>query len=264
MSILVVIPARYNSSRFPGKPLAKIKSKSGHKTTLIEMTWRAASKLKFDHKLVVATDDLRIEEECKRFDAEVIQTSKLCRNGTERVAETVSLIKEKFDVIINFQGDSPLLPLEYVELLVHEMKNKDTKVATPLIKMNKAMYNTAMRDKEMNLIGPTFAVCKKNLNALYFSKSIIPFSIGSKMQIRPEQFYFHVGLYAYSQDILDYYSKLEEGDLEKKEGLEQLRFLENDIDIKCVVAEDKGMPMWEVNNPTDIAIVEKIVKSGSL
>ena len=261
MKKLIVIPSRYQSSRFPGKPLSLIETKSGDKITLVEMTWRTAKKLEFDYRIVVATDDSRIEEECNRFGAEVIITPKSCANGTERVAETVKILNENFDVIINLQGDSPLLPTQYISLLAKAMKNKLIKVATPIIQIDSSMYSTVNKDRETNLVGPTFVVCKKNLNALYFSKAIIPSNF-SKNDKNPNKFYFHVGLYAYTQDILERYTEMDEGALEKQEGLEQLRFLENDIDVRCVVVEAKGSPVWEVNNPSDIAIVEKIQKSG--
>ncbi|MDC3067985.1 3-deoxy-manno-octulosonate cytidylyltransferase [Paracoccaceae bacterium] len=260
MGNLVVIPARYASSRFPGKPLTKIKL-NGEEKTLIEITWNAARRLKLDKRLIIATDDTRIERECKKFGAEVIITSKNCRNGTERVAEAVRLLKDKSDVIFNFQGDSPLIPDDYVYSLLESMKDGDISVATPIIKMDSKLYLDIKRDIEANSIGATSVVVKKNFDALYFSKTIIPTVHPKKNFDCP--FYFHVGLYAYTRNALENYAQMGPGFLEEQEGLEQLRFIENGVEVKCVLVGKKGSRVWEVNNPSDIIVVERLLKSGS-
>ncbi len=260
---LIVIPARYMSKRFEGKPLALIRDKMGVKKTLIERTWDSAKKVKKVEKVIVATDDERIEQECKRFGADVIITSKLCKNGTERVQETVKNLKENYDVIINFQGDSPLIPSEYVYSIIYSMNDKNVKIATPVLEMDKTLFGQIKKDRTGNLVGSTSVVFKKNFDALYFSKSFIPFRKKDE-NFKPEVYYFHVGLYAYRPIALKNYTDFGEGKLENLEGLEQLRFLENDVPIKCVPVRRKRQGFWEVNNFSDIKIVENILASGSL
>ena len=262
MRTLIVIPARYMSKRFEGKPLALIQDKTGIKKTLIERTWESAKKVKKIEKVIIATDDERIEKECKRFGADVVMTSKSCKNGTERVGETVKSLKENYDVVINFQGDSPLIHSEYVYSLINSMNDKTVRVATPVLEVNKALYRQIIKDRSADIVGSTSVVFKKNYDALYFSKSFIPLKTPDT-NFKPKSYYFHIGLYAYRSYALEKYTNFGEGRLESIEGLEQLRFLENDLPIKCVPVRRKKSGFWEVNNFSDVKIVEKILASSS-
>jgi 3-deoxy-manno-octulosonate cytidylyltransferase (CMP-KDO synthetase) len=260
---LIVIPARYKSKRFEGKPLAIIRDRKGVEKTLIQRTWESAKKIKNIEKLIVSTDDKRIEKVCKSFGADVVITSSSCKNGTERVAQTLKQIKEKFDFVINFQGDSPLTPSDYVYQLLNTMKNTSLEVATPVLEVNQTLLNHIKADEGNSEVGSTSVVFKKNFDALYFSKKLIPFKkLGGPF--KRKSLYFHVGLYIYTEKALEKYLCYKEGNLEKIEGLEQLRFLENNLDIKCVLVNRKKYGFWEVNNPGDIKIVEGILASGSL
>ncbi len=261
MKTLIVIPARYKSKRFPGKPLSLIRDREGKRKTLIERTWESARKIKNIDNLIISTDDKRIEKECKNFGANVIITSEKCKNGTERVGETVKILENNYDIVINFQGDSPLTPSDYVNHLINTMKKRSVKVATPVIEIDKTLFNNIRSDQKKSIIGATSVVFNKKLDALYFSKSFIP-SIKATSLFKRKSFYFHVGLYAFRQNLLDEYLSFGESNLEKLEGLEQLRFLENGIPIKCVPVDKKDYGFWEVNNPTDIKIIEKILSSG--
>ncbi len=260
MSILLVIPARYESSRFPGKPLAFFEDSNGKKISLIEKTWKLALKLNFIDKKIVATDDIRIKEFCESFGAEVCMTSKDLKNGSERVAEALKLQDERYDIIVNLQGDAPLTPIWVIEDLVKELIKSNNKVTTPILKCDQESLKKLIIDKNAGRVGATTVVFDKNLNALYFSKELIPHTRQSDLKSNKNFVYHHIGVYAYKAEALKLYNRLPQGFLEKQEGLEQLRFLENDINIKCVISSLRGNQFWELNNPSDIPIIEKILK----
>ena len=174
MSNLLVIPARYDSSRFPGKPLALFKDSNGKKISLIEKTWQLALKLNFFDKKIIATDDIRIKDFCEGFGAEVCMTSNDLRNGSERVAETLNLQDESYKIIVNLQGDAPLTPKWVIEGLVKELEKSNYEVATPVLKCDQGTLNKLISDKKAGRIGATTVVFDKNQKALYFSKELIP------------------------------------------------------------------------------------------
>jgi 3-deoxy-manno-octulosonate cytidylyltransferase (CMP-KDO synthetase) len=257
MNAHIIIPARYQSSRFPGKPLELLAGKS-----LIRRSWEAASKVKGVQQVYVATDDTRIKEHIESFGGHVIMTSTSCRNGTERVAEaTQKLVASDDDIIINFQGDAPLIPPHFVESLIAEMQaSHSTQMATPALKCSKRTYDMFVEDRKHGRVGGTTVVFDNNGDALYFSKEVIPYC-------NPQTdvpVYHHVGLYAYRPTLLGKYLTWQEGKLERFEGLEQLRVLENGGKLKVVVVEDKNSEFWEVNNPEDIARVEQILQERDL
>ena len=133
MSVLIVIPARYASTRYPGKPLVALTGATGQKQSLIERSWRAASAVLGVDRVVVATDDDRIREAAEGFGAEVVMTSEACANGTERCAEAHAALAGGYDIVVNLQGDAPLTPHWFVEGLVQGLKdNPDAEIATPV------------------------------------------------------------------------------------------------------------------------------------
>ena len=252
MKTVIIIPARYASTRFPGKPLKVFFGKDGVQRTLIEHTWRAGLKVAGIDAIYIATDDDRIEKICKDFGAKVIMTSPDRRNGTERCAEAITKITEHFDIVINLQGDAPLTPHWFIEALIETLYTMpEVEVATPVLKCDSQTLHRLLNDRSTGSVGGTTAVFNKFNHALYFSKEVIPFGQGKK--------FHHVGVYAYRTDALNLYLSWPEGSLEKSEGLEQLRFLENGQDLKCVEVDAKGKEFWEVNNPEDISIVEKML-----
>ena len=264
MSNLLVIPARYDSSRFPGKPLAIFEDSDGKKISLIEKTWRLALELNCFSKKIIATDDIRIKEFCEKFGAEVCMTSIDLKNGSERVAETQKLLKKDYEIIVNLQGDAPLTPIWVIKELVNELKNSNYDVTTPVLKCDLESLRKLIIDKKAGRIGATTVVFDNNLKALYFSKELIPFTNIDFLSKNINFVYHHIGVYAYRSKALDSYISFPPGPLEKQEGLEQLRFLENNIDIKCVISSLKGNQFWELNNPSDIPIIEKILKSNKI
>lgn len=235
---LIIIPARYGSSRFPGKPLVPIAGKP-----LIEHTWRAAKRTGLP--VLVATDSSRIFRACERFGADVIETGS-CNNGTERCAEA-ALDVGHTGPVINWQGDSPLTDPRWIPLMLAMLEEQRAQVVTPIMRPRGEDSDRIRFEGRMGRPGATTAVVDTAFRALYFSKAVIP-SRGP--------LWLHIGLYAYTAEALACYGG-EEGDLERTEQLEQLRFVERGCRVLCVPVEPA--PLWEVNNPDDVAIVERLM-----
>ena len=263
--ILLVIPARYASSRLPGKPLYNLEGKKNIKKTLIERTWLLAQSLKIECKIIIATDDIRIKNFVRGFGAEVIMTSKKCKNGTERVAEVVKKIDESFDIILNLQGDALLTPHWFIEETIKEFMASDCEVVTPIMKCDKMIFKNLKKNFKNGVTGGTTVVTNYLNKAMYFSKSLIPYLNNYEIDdIKNLNVFFHVGFYCYSQNIILKYPDLKVSFFEKAEGLEQLRFLYNDISISCVKVDSKNFDIWELNNKSDIPIIEKILKNRGI
>ena len=260
MKAVIIIPARYGSTRYPGKPLVPLRTREGKKS-LIQLSWEAANKVSGISEIYVATDDKRIEEHAIAFGAKVIRTSSKCRNGTERCAEAVSNARLEAEIIVNFQGDAPLTPSWFVEEIIASLKvDKSTDMATPVLRLDRKSYNLFFEDRKSDRVGGTTVVFDKNMYALYFSKELIPFFEISKIeQDKPIPCYHHVGVYAYRKNILREYLSWPESNLEKLEGLEQLRFLSENKKVKCVEVSSRGNVFWELNNPEDVQRIEKVI-----
>ena len=260
MKAVIIIPARYGSTRYPGKPLVPLKTREGKKS-LIQLSWEAANKVSGISEIYVATDDKRIEEHAVAFGAKVIRTSSKCKNGTERCAEAVSNARLEAEIIVNFQGDAPLTPSWFVEEIIASLKaDKSTDMATPVLRLDRKSYNLFFEDRKSDRVGGTTVVFDKDMYALYFSKELIPFFEISKIeQDKPIPCYHHVGVYAYRKNILREYLSWPESNLEKLEGLEQLRFLSENKKVKCVEVSSRGNVFWELNNPEDVQRIEKVI-----
>ena len=261
MKTIIIIPARYASSRYPGKPLVNLNLPTGEKKSLIELTWRTAGKVKNIHDIFIATDDTRIATAARAFGAKVIMTSSQCKNGTERCAEAVDNAKLDADLIINFQGDAPLTPPWFVESLIKAMDKDDKSImATPVVRLDRLTYGHFLADRKKGLVGGTTSVFGVDNYALYFSKEVIPFVDIQKLRNDADiPVFHHVGVYAYRPNALSSYVEWPIGKLEKLEGLEQLRFLENNQLVKCVVVSARGRVFWELNNPDDVERIEKVI-----
>ncbi len=262
MKVTIIIPARFKSTRFPGKPLVKLNCPGGKKKSLINLTWEAARKVRGVDDIFVATDDERISNEVKEFGGKVLITSETCRNGTERCAEATRKINpENGDLVINIQGDAPLTPPWFVEKLINEMTKSDKiDVATPILKFDETTYKAFKKNRKNGVVGGTTVTFDIYNNALFFSKEMIPFQdLGSKKGTENLHMFHHVGVYAYRTKALEAYFSLPEGPLEKIEGLEQLRFLENGMPVKCVEVEGRGKIFWELNNPEDVDLIEALL-----
>jgi len=254
MSVAIVIPARYQSSRFPGKPLAPLKGATGISKSLIHRAWDAASAVSGVSTIVVATDDDRIADAAREFGADVVMTSSDCENGTARCHDALSQLGNP-EIVVNLQGDAPLTPPRFVEALIDAMKS-GAEVATPVLRCDAETYRNFVEDRKAGRVGGTTAVFGAKGQALYFSKEVIPYVGGDIKDGDTVPVFHHVGLYAYTQAALQQYVSWQPGPLENLEGLEQLRFLENNVPIRCVEVEAPGRVFWELNNPNDTPRVE--------
>ena len=261
MSVLIAIPARYASSRYPGKPLVILRGRDGEKT-LIRRSWEAATAVSGVARVVVATDDSRIADHAAGFGAEVVMTSSNARNGTERCAEVAALLPG-FDLVVNLQGDAPLTPPWFVEGLIAAMRTDPlAEIATPVLRCDGQMLAGLLADRRAGRVGGTTAVFGAGHQALYFSKEVIPFTAQPLADNAPTPVFHHVGVYAYRPDALAAYAKWPIGPLETLEGLEQLRFVENGRRVLCVEVEARGRKFWELNNPPDVAVLEAMLANG--
>ncbi|MFN4083407.1 MAG: 3-deoxy-manno-octulosonate cytidylyltransferase [Bacteroidia bacterium] len=220
--IIGIIPARYASTRFPGKPLIDIKGKS-----MIERVYTQSVQAKCLSKVIVATDDERIAKHVESFGGEVVFTNSNHPSGTDRCFEALQKQFEKYQYVINIQGDEPFINPQQIDELA-KVCNGQTELATQMIKANS--YDILFDYGEVKIV-----LNQKN-EALYFSRSVIPFLKG----IDPKEwhlklnYYRHVGMYAYRADILEKITSLKPSMLEKAESLEQLRWLEAGFKITCV------------------------------
>lgn len=240
MTPTIIIPARFASSRLPGKPLQMMGGKS-----LLQWTWEAASETGWP--VWIATDDEEIQAVAQDFGAGAIMTSGLCRNGTERCAEAVRRL-DLDGVIVNWQGDAPLTPVSFAQRCVACLESMPwADVATPAMLLSpesEAKHRDMLRAGSS--AGVTVSVTRSG-DALYFSRSPIPY----RGPLRT-----HVGLYAYRLEALQAYCT-DVSVLEVQEGLEQLRFLE--IGASIHVCDMPEVPLWEVNEPRDVQIVSEML-----
>lgn len=261
MSVLIVIPARYASTRYPGKPLVELRGATGEAKSLIRRSWDAAMEVKGVDRVVVATDDVRIKDAAEAFGAEVVMTSESCQNGTERCAEAIEVLGGGYDIVVNLQGDAPLTPAWFVEDLVAGMHaHPEAQVATPVLRTEGAALNGFLEDRRAGRVGGTTAVFGANHNALYFSKEVIPYTGKTFADADDTPVFHHVGVYAYRPAALAEYPTWTMGPLEQLEGLEQLRFLERGAHVLCVEVAANGRQFWELNNPEDVPRIEKMLQ----
>ena len=258
MDVCIIIPARYASTRYPGKPLATLAGASGVRRTLIERSVMAARAAAGETiPVFVATDDDRIAAEARRIGADVILTSETCRNGTERVAEAVARAGITAEIIVNLQGDAPLTPAHFVTALIAAMRDDPAcGMATPFLRCDAETVRNLLADRQAGRVGATTVVADRAGRALYFSKEVIPFTNGKGVVDGVVPVFHHVGVYADRPAARAAYGGWEPGPLETLEGLEQLRFLENGHPIQMVEVSAPGAVFWELNNPSDVPLIE--------
>lgn len=264
MAVLLIIPARYASTRYPGKPLVGLTGAHGRVQSLIERSWRTARRAEGVDRVVVATDDARIAEACAAFGAEVVMTSTDCANGTERCAEAYATLTQgnstAYDVVINLQGDAFLAPPWFISDLIAGLKaNPWADMATPALPCDGRALNGFLADRRAGRVGGTTVVFGGDGRGLYFSKEVIPYSAKPYLDTEMTPVWHHVGVYAYRPEALIRYPTWPAGVLETLEGLEQLRFLEQGRAIYCAPVDARGRPFWELNNPEDVAIIEAMM-----
>ena len=221
MKILCVIPARYASTRLPGKPLADIVGKP-----MIQHVYERSAQATIPQQVVVATDDEKVFQAVQQFGGKVVMTSSEHQTGTDRLAEVASKYAE-VDVIINVQGDEPLIDPKVIDELAQEFLN-DTA-------LQMASVMSIMDSEDYQNPNAVKVVTDLNNNALYFSRSLLPYPrVAGKANV-----YKHIGIYAYKKDFLLKFAKLEPTPLEQSESLEQLRALENGYKIKMIKTKSK-------------------------
>ena len=239
LSFIGIIPARYASSRFPGKPLAMIGDKP-----MIQRVYEQAKKVLAD--VYVATDDSRIYDAVESFGGKAVMTSDKHRSGTDRCYEAYCNVSSKADVVINIQGDEPFIHEEQICEIMECFDDPATQIATLVRKFDPSQGFDALND----CTKPKVAI-DNNRNALYFSRSVIPFVRNAEKKDWPSEtgFYMHVGMYAYKAAVLAEITKLPQSSLEIAESLEQLRWLQNGYKIKTGLTDK---PTIGIDTPTDL------------
>ncbi len=251
MKITGVIPARYNSVRFPGKPLALIKG-----ITMIERVYKKAIRSRYIDKIIIATDDERIEKCAKGFNADVIMTSVKHKTGTDRIYEAV---KDSIcDIVVNIQGDEPFIDPMNIDRAIKPFLNDQSLNVSTLAVRIKNVIDLPDHNKVK-------VVMDKNYNALYFSRNIIPYDTknnpGLKLELKNNAYYKHIGLYVYRKKYLEKYVKLRKSSLEKSENLEQLRILENGEKIRVVIVKKESL---SVDTPDDLKNILNLLRKGKI
>lgn len=239
MKFIGIIPARFASSRFPGKPLIDIGGK-----TMIQRVYEQALKSTSLSKVTVATDDARIFEHVQSFGGSVVMTSESHQSGTDRCYEAaVKLSAEKDAVVLNIQGDEPFILPQQIDLLCSCFADEAVKIATLIKKIE--------NDSELQNPSTPKVIINKNSEAIYFSRSIIPFVRNKEVGewLAAAVFYKHIGIYAYRMETLCEITQLVQSDLEIAESLEQLRWIENGYKIKTAITQHESIA---VDTPQDL------------
>jgi len=238
MKILAVIPSRFASTRFPGKPLIDIKGK-----TMIQRVFEQAKQCKSFADVIVATDDERIYNHVIEFGGKAMMTSEKHPSGTDRCAEVLSKIDQKYDAVVNVQGDEPFIQPEQLEQLIECFKNPKTQIATLVKKIDTT-------DDLLNINLPK-VIFNKEMKALYFSRLPIPGqkSVDTEEWVKNHQYYRHIGLYGYRAETLKEITLLPPSPLENIESLEQLRWLEAGYTITVSVTEFESIG---IDTPNDL------------
>ena len=237
MKIRIIIPARLKSSRFPNKLIKIINGK-----TLIEHVCLRAKKLKYD-SLIVATDSLKIKDIIEKIGVNVWYCQKKYSSGTERIAGLSSDLKfKKNDIIVNIQGDEYNFPLSAINKIINDLRLSKKRIVSTII------YKTYDK-KIINNKDSVKVVTDKNNNALYFSRSLIPYN-------SDHAYFIHLGIYGYRASLLEEYSSLVKSEFEKSESLEQLRFVYNNVPVHCI--KIKSHNSISINSVNDL----KLVKAG--
>lgn len=239
MRSIGIIPARFDSTRFPGKPLVDILGKP-----MIQRVYEQAKKASSLHEVIVATDDQRIFEAVEAFEGKVVLTSTKHQSGTDRCLEAVEKLEENYEIIVNIQGDEPYISPEQIQLILSCFHQENTEIATlvKLIHDEKELWNPNKPKVLMD----------EDDFAIYFSRQCIPFLRGHEQATWLEEFNFykHIGMYAYRYETLKEICALKQSRLEMAEGLEQLRWIENGYRIKTAITDEEA---FSIDTPEDLA-----------
>ena len=238
MRSIGIIPARFNSTRFPGKPLADIFGKP-----MIQRVYEQAKKASSLHEVVVATDDQKIFDAVENFGGKVVMTSAKHQSGTDRCLEALEKLEESYDIVVNIQGDEPYISPEQIQLILSCFHQENTEIATlvKLIEDEKELWNPNK---------PKVLMDEADF-AIYFSRQCLPFLRDHEQAAWLEEFNFykHIGMYAYRIETLKEICQLKQSRLELAEGLEQLRWIENGYRIKTAITDEEA---FSIDTPEDL------------
>ena len=245
MPVLGIIPARYASTRFPGKPLVEILGQS-----MLSRVYGQARKARSLAEVIIATDDQRIYDHALSFGAKAVMTGTTHVSGTDRCWEAYRNYGKKFSHVLNIQGDEPFLDPEQIDSIARECDEK-MEIGTQMTgcSSHEVLFDT----------GEVKIVLNKNNEAIYFSRSVIPFlkNHAPEEWHRHHKYYRHVGMYAYRVDVLEKICALPPSSLEQAESLEQLRWLEHGYRIRCI---ETGFDSHCVDSPEDVEKVIRLMK----
>jgi len=252
LTSIVVIPARYASTRFPGKPLADIGGKS-----MIQRVYEQAQKAKSIAAVYVATDDVRIAEHVQIFGGNVVMTALTHQSGTDRCEEATQKVEAeeiKPDIVVNIQGDEPFIQPQQIDVLVALFERKETQIAT--------LVKPIEKEAVLWDVNKPKVVRGENGNALYFSRQCIPYLRNTPKSdwLQSHTFFKHIGVYAYRRPTLQQITQLSPSLLEQAESLEQLRWLENGFSIQTAVTHFESP---SVDTPEDLEVILKVMDKAS-
>jgi len=258
--IAIVIPARYGSTRFPGKPLAQIAGKSMLRR-VVELASEAA-KDRDNVDVLVTTEDQRIADHAKEIGVACIVTSEDCPTGSDRALEAIAQLDDKPDFVLNLQGDAPFTPLESIEKMLAAFR-PETEIVTPVHQLRWDDLDRLREAKKTTPFSGTTVILNADNEAIWFSKNIIP-GIRKEEQMREDcalsPVFQHMGLYGFRTDVLEHFVTLPQSHYEQLEGLEQLRMLENNMRIQTVKIDvESGRRQSGIDTPEDLARAEKLL-----
>jgi 3-deoxy-manno-octulosonate cytidylyltransferase (CMP-KDO synthetase) len=266
MKTAIIIPARYGSTRLEGKPLKLIAGK-----TMLQRVVDIARAAAADHdevEVYVTSDDARIASHCDMLGVNCLMTSKDCPTGTDRVAAAVKQLPAQPDFVLNLQGDAPLTPPDFLQVMIASFAVNPCDVVTPVTQLSWGELDSLRESKKTTPFSGTTAVFRADTGqALWFSKQIIP-AIRKEAALRQTEplspVFRHIGLYGYSTSMLERFITLPESQYETLEGLEQLRLLEHGFHMRCVPVFYKGRAsMSGVDSPEDIARAEALLANSN-
>lgn len=261
MKTAIIIPARYGSSRFPGKPLVNLGGQS-MLSRVVDIANKAASSLK-NVTVAVATEDDRIAKHCEEIGVPCVMTSATCKTGSDRVLEAAQILGGDYDFVVGLQGDAPFTPVEAPFKIIQAfISDPSLEVVTPVVKLRWAELDALRESKKITPFSGTTCVMDSKGKALWFSKLVLP---AIRKEAREDEFspvHQHIGLYGFRFDILKKFVNLPEGVYEKLEGLEQLRLIENGISIQTITLDvEPGIAQAGIDSPEDVARAEKLLSS---
>ncbi len=263
MKTAIIIPARYASTRFPGKPLTLIGGQS-MLSRVVDIARQAADNID-DIEIAVATEDQRILDHCDKIGVRGIMTSDNCATGSDRVLEAVEKLDSNIEFVLGLQGDAPFTPVDApVKMLKAIQDNPDIQVITPVIRLRWNELDKLRESKKITPFSGTTAILNADGRAMWFSKNIIPAIRKEETWREADEFspvHQHIGLYGYRVETLKKFTSLPEGHYEKLEGLEQLRLIENNIPIHTIKLDvDAGLAQAGIDSPEDVQRAEDILK----